>query len=180
MAKLRPARCCREPKKRAYTRKSKYQKKSYVKGIPGSKIVLFDMGNKSGCDKYEYRVSLISQELKQIRHNSIESARMACVRRLNRLLGANNYYFKIKVFPHSIIREKPIAAGAGADRYSSGMKLSFGKATSTAAIVKPGQEIMYVGVNKQGAEKAKEALKKASDKIGCKFKIEIREENVGI
>ncbi len=175
MARLRPAKCYREPGK-AYTRKSRFKKKSFVRGVPGSKVVMYDMGEKG--KHFGWRVSLISQEAKQIRHNSLESARMAAVRRLSRLIGNYGYYFKIKTYPHQVLRENPIAAGAGADRYSTGMTKAFGKPISVAARVKPGQEVMFVSTTKENIEKAKEALKKASDKMGCKFKIVVSEENI--
>ena len=44
MAKPRPARCYRTPG-RAYTRTSKYKKQNFIKGIPGSKIVKFVIGD---------------------------------------------------------------------------------------------------------------------------------------
>ena len=128
MAKLRPAKCYRDHGK-AYTRKSRYKRKAFVKGIPGSKISLFDMGTKG--KHFGWRVSLVSKEAKQIRHNSLESARMAGQRTLAKLIGVQNFYFKIKTFPHQILRENPIAGGAGADRYSTGMTHAFGKPTST-------------------------------------------------
>ena len=170
MAKIRPARCYRKPK-RAYTRKSRFQKKGFVKGIPGSKIVMFDMGNRKG--EFKYKVSLISKETKQIRHNALESARMASQRTLSSKIGVENYFFKIKTYPHNILRENPIAAGAGADRFQTGMSLSFGKAIGTAARVKPGTEIMFVATSKRHLKSAKRAMKLASDKIGCKTKIRV-------
>ncbi|MBT4114464.1 hypothetical protein HOE41_02430, partial [Candidatus Woesearchaeota archaeon] len=44
MAKLRAANAYRRIK-RAYTRTSKYKKKAFIKGIPGTKIHLYDMGD---------------------------------------------------------------------------------------------------------------------------------------
>jgi large subunit ribosomal protein L10e len=170
MARIRPASCYRTQKK-AYTRKSKYKKKDFVKGVPGSKIVLFDMGNRKG--DFKFKVSLIAKEVRQIRHNALESARMAAQRTLSSKIGVEHYFFKIKTYPHHILRENPIAAGAGADRFQTGMTKSFGKAIGTAARVKPGTEIMYVATTKKNIEKAKRAMKLASDKLGCKTKIRV-------
>jgi len=57
MAKLREAKSYRRLK-RAFTRKSKYREKSYVKGVPGTKIVMYDVGNKGGT--YPFEVNLIA------------------------------------------------------------------------------------------------------------------------
>ena len=46
------------------------------------------------------------------------------------------YFFQLRIYPHHILRENPLAAGAGADRMSTGMKCAFGKPISVAARVK--------------------------------------------
>ena len=49
---------------------------------------------------------------------------------------------QIKCFPHHVIRENALAAGAGADRLSTGMKHSFGKTIGTAARVFEGKVLI--------------------------------------
>jgi len=174
MARLRSGKCYRAPKNKAYTRKSKYQKKSFVKGIPGSKIVMFDMGDRSNPERFAKKVSLIVDGDVQIRHNALEASRVAVNKHLNKKLGKKNYYFKIKAYPHHVMRENPIAGGAGADRYSTGMgKKPFGKPIGYAARLKKGQEIMYVRVNEHNIAHAKEALRKSSHKLPVKCRIVI-------
>ena len=57
------------------------------------------------------------------------------------------------------------ATGAGADRVSQGMRLSFGKNVGTAARVQRNQTVMSIKIEPEGYSAAKEALRKA----GCKF-----------
>jgi len=167
MAKIRPASCYRRHE-RAYTRKSKYRQKSFVRGIPGSRISMFDMGNSNG--EFDYRVSLKSKQRIQIRHNALEAARIAANKVMSSV-GRPNYHIKIKTYPHQIIKHKSLATGAGADRFQSGMKKAFGKPVGTAARVKMGQEVMFVRVNKGNIDKAKIALYRAGRKLPCKSEI---------
>ena len=166
---LRPARCYRRIE-RPYTRVSRRREKAYVRGVPGSKIVHFNMGNPNG--KFEYVLKLISKQDVQVRHNALEAARIAANRILSKL-GNDNYYFWIKVYPHHVLRENPLATGAGADRLQQGMRLAFGKPIGRAAQVEKGQEVMLVFVNEKGLETAKQALKQANYKLPFKGQIVI-------
>ena len=142
MAKLRPAKCHRRLK-RAFTRTSKYRKKSYIRAAPNHKIIHFDSGNK----RYEFFPSTVTLYAKKdinLRHNAIEAGRIAVNRYMNKVLGKAGFGFKVRVFPHQIIRENPIAMGAGADRMSQGMRAAFGKSISRSARVKKGQAIMQL------------------------------------
>src|SRR3989344_7031851 len=96
---LRKAKCYRKVV-RAYTRKSKFRAKAFIKTIPNSKVVKYDLGNTKR--QFEKEVNLISKDKVQIRHNALESARMVVNRRLNQSLG-NNYHFKLRVYPHHIL-----------------------------------------------------------------------------
>jgi large subunit ribosomal protein L10e len=115
---------------------------------------------------------LISKESVQIRDNALEAARVVAHKFLEKNLGTN-YFFKILLYPHHVLREKPIATGAGADRYSRGMKLAFGKPVGKAVQVKEGQRIMMLKINKQNLEIGKKALKKAGLKISTPVRIEV-------
>ena len=75
--------------------------------------------------------------------------------------------------PHHILRENPLASGAGADRMSTGMAHSWGKPISLAARVHEGQDIMVLDVTKDMLENAKKALKRASYKLPCSCRIQI-------
>ena len=158
-----------------------YVRKTYMGGIPGSKIALFDMGNLSIGMDFPVALSLVAKEACQIRHNALEAARIFANRYLVKEVGRKNFYLKIRLYPHHVLRENKIASGAGADRVSSGMRHAFGKAVSSAARVKPGQRILSVGVEAQNFDDAKEALRRASYKLPtpCRFIIDKGEELIG-
>jgi large subunit ribosomal protein L10e len=173
MARLRKFCAYRRLKHTPYTRISKYKKKNYVRSVPHRVTVRFDMGTRK--KGFECRLNLVSKSALQIRHNAIESARMTCNRLLETRLGKNGYFLRVAMFPHHIIRENPLASGAGADRMSTGMAHSFGKPVSSAARIKEGQRIIYVDVNRQNLDLAKRALKRAAYKLPCSCFIKINE-----
>lgn len=165
MASLKPAKCFRKLD-RAYTRQSRRKPgKGYVKGVPRPKITIFEMGTKSA--DYELTLSLRPREDIQIRHNALEAARVMCNKYLMRNVPQKGYFFKIKTYPHHVLREHSLATGAGADRFSSGMSHSFGRPKSTAARIMKDQDILSVSVNKAQLAAAKEALKRAKAKFPC-------------
>ena len=171
MAKLRPASCHRRIK-RAYTRTSKYRRLSYIKGAPNHKIIHFDSGNR----RYEmFPKTLVLNGTKAInlRHNAIEAARIVVTRQMSKTIGKFAFGLKLRVFPHHIIRENPIAMGAGADRMSQGMRSAFGKTISRAARLTPDQTIIQVYVQEENIKDAKRALEKASKKFGISCTIKI-------
>lgn len=174
MARIRKGNAYRKIE-RPYTRKSKYKAHNFVRAQPSSKIIRYVMGN---CKKkFDTTVNLITTESIQLRHNSIESARQTCNRFLEENFGKDGYHYVIRMYPHHILRENPLAAGAGADRMSTGMKHSFGKSISIAAQVFAGKTIMCVDVPESGIVKARRALKKASYKMACRTKIEVVKHN---
>ncbi|MEM7826975.1 MAG: 50S ribosomal protein L16 [Candidatus Aenigmatarchaeota archaeon] len=166
MAKLRPWRCYRRIE-RPNTRQSVHvPKKGYVKGVPKPKIAQYEMGIKKEYDK---KLFLVAKTPHQIRHNALESARMAIVKALEK--KTKEYFIKLRIYPHHVFRENPLATGAGADRYQQGMRMSFGKPIGTSAQVKKEQKIFEVRINNEFVQFAKEALKKAGYKLPLKYKI---------
>jgi len=169
---IRPAKCYRRPH-RPYTRVStRRPRKSYVKGVPKSKITGFEYGQKGDYSRVLY---LISNSHIQIRHNSLEAARIAVVRELEKNVGKIGFFFKVRVFPHHVLRENPMATGAGADRFQQGMRMNFGKPIGTAAIVNEGQKLMEIRVNEPGIKGAKNSFKAAIHKLPTKCKIIIED-----
>lgn len=175
MAKKRKF-CAYRGLERPYTRKSKFRKKSFVRSSPVPKIVRWDMGNLLKRD-WEYTVMLISKDDLQIRDNAIESARQLANKLYETKIGKDNYFFRIRAFPHHMLRENPLASGAGADRMSTGMQLSFGKVIGIAAQIYRGKKMFEVQTSKQYLDVAKLGLKKAATKMPCSFTIQI-EKNV--
>lgn len=150
---------------RPYTRISKYTKKNYVRGgFPNMKITKFDMGDSN--KKYDTIITLNVSKSMNIRHNSLESARMISNRHLEKTLG-KNFHLRLKVYPFHVLRENPLASGAGADRMSTGMQKSYGKSISSAARVKEGQAIMELRVDKNNVKLGRDALKRAASKLPC-------------
>src|SRR3989338_4508863 len=170
MVGLRKGKCYRKLT-RAYTRKSKVKSKAYIKAIPQNKVVRYDMGNSKG--NFDHTINLVSTQRIQIRHNALESARLVVFRRLQEL-GINNFYLKLKAYPHHVLRENKMISGARADRLQTGMSHSFGKPVGLAAQVKEGTVVFSVDVNKDNVNKATEALKLATPRIPGRFFIEIR------
>ena len=171
---LRPGRTIRRVK-RPYTRVSKrVPRKSYVVGVPFPKTHQFEMGKKA---EYDITILMISKRRGQIRDQSLESARIVAVNFLEKNLGTE-FFFKILVYPHQVIREKPIAMGAGADRYSQGMARSYGKPVGTAAVVNVDQPIMIMKVSKKNFDIGWQALKRASLKLSVPVHIEEAKEKI--
>jgi large subunit ribosomal protein L10e len=160
---LRPGRCYHHLKKKPYTRLSiRRPRKSYVKGVPISKIHQFEVGKDIGFPLTFY---IENRTDIQIRSNSLEAARVIATKYLTKKLGENNFFLKILVVPHHILRENSMATGAGADRFSEGMRHSFGKPIGRTARVKGGQKIFLIRTPTNSETVAKEALKRAIDKL---------------
>ena len=158
---------------RPYTRKSKFKKKNFIKVVPGIKVVKFDMG--AITKDFQYEVSLITKDSMNIRQNAIESARQIINRNLFNQLGALNYKFKVRIYPHHILRENKMLTGAHADRMQTGMSHSFGTPIGAAARVKKGQILFTAYVDKENIDKAKKSLRTATPRIPAKCSVEIRE-----
>ena len=120
---------------------------------------------------YNMTLSLAVKKPAQIRHNSLEAARIASNRLMQRAAGRMGYHLKLRVYPHQIVRENPMATGAGADRVQSGMRNAFGKPISVEAIVKKDQRIITIDCQEKNFEDAKLALKRAGMKLPVPCKI---------
>ncbi len=162
---LRPGRAYRRIK-RAYTRIAiTVPKKNFVGANPGLKTRQFNMGNP--LREFSHIVDLVADDAVQVRDNAIESSRIAINRYLERKLGKEGYFLKIRVFPNQILRERKVAQGAGADRVSQGMSHAFGKAVGRAVQTRPGQALMSALVDGQNVSLAKQALLRARARMPC-------------
>ncbi len=173
MVRLRPARTFRSIHSQIWARFSlKKPKKNYVRSMPRTSLIHFNMGK----DKSEFNLiaTLNSNQYVQIRSNSLESTRLI----INKFLEVQipgNYYFRILVYPHSVIRENKMKTGAGADRVSKGMVHSFGRPVGIAARVKKGQPILVLKSLKQNRPIIVKALKRGLAKLSGMYKIDIKE-----
>ena len=169
MAKLRSASAYRRIK-RAYTRLSKYKKKSFIKGVPGSRIHLFDMGNLTA--EFPLKFQLIAAKDVNLRHNALEAGRVTATHCLAKQYGKKGFALHVHAVPHHVMRENSLATGAGADRMQTGMRSAFGKPKGLACQVRKGKIIMTANVQEKGEYFAKEALRKASAKFPIHCRIE--------
>jgi large subunit ribosomal protein L10e len=169
----KPASMYRKIDKPAYTRRE------YITGIPGSKIAQHDMGDlDTDTEEYPVQISLVPEETAQIRHGSLEAARLSANRHLIKELGERNYRMILRKFPHQVIRENKQATGAGADRVSDGMRQSFGVPVGTAARVHSGEQLLTAWCTVDQATAVKEAFRRAYNKITppCSIDVERGEE----
>jgi large subunit ribosomal protein L10e len=167
MASLRSFKCYRKVK-RAYTRKSRFRTKGYIRAVPTCKIVKFNYGNLK--KEFPKLLLLVSKDKMQVRHNAIESARLSVIRRLNKTLG-KNYHFQIRSYPHHVLRENKMITGAGADRMQTGMQRSFGKAAGLAAQLKPDTVLFALYLDTANVRMGREALKLAKPKLPCQVRV---------
>jgi large subunit ribosomal protein L10e len=172
---LRPGRCVRRIK-RAWTRISqRVPKKSYIVGVPYPRIHIFEMGAKD--KEFDTQVLLQAENSVQIRENALEAARVVANKYLEKALGKEGFFMKVLKYPHQILREHSLATGAGADRFSMGMRKAFGKPKGRAVVAYSGETLMVVKVNKNQVEIAKEALRRSSTKLPTPCKIIVEELN---
>lgn len=132
------------------------------------KIIKFDMGTPQ--KNYTAVVKLNVGKSMNIRQNALESARLISNRYLEKTLG-KNFHLRLKVYPFHVLRENPLASGAGADRMSTGMKLSYGKSIGSAARVREGQTVLELRVDKEHINVGREALLRSSKKLPCSCKV---------
>lgn len=164
----KPGRMYREIRGQAYTRRE------YMGGVPGNRIARYEMGNVMG--DFPIQLHLVAKEACQVRHISLEAARMAANRYIQKRAGTSNYHLKIRIYPHHVLRENKVAVGAGADRISDGMRGAFGSLVGTAARVQAGQKLITIRTTEPNIRHAKAALRKAGIKIPTPCRIEILRE----
>ncbi len=164
---IRPGRAIRDADKVAWCRYSKRKpRKSMIKAMPPKDLHQFRMGQNKG--DYDLVVHLRSLEPIILRDNAMESARQTA----NKVLEAgmpNNYYFIVRVFPHHIIRENKMIAGAGADRLQKGMRRAFGRPSDRAARLAKGTELFTVHTYKANLEHVRKAFGRAKRKISGSY-----------
>jgi large subunit ribosomal protein L10e len=166
---IRPARAIRDPDKRPFTRFSRSNpRQSKIKSMPHRDLHQFRMGTKK--DNFDAVFHLRSTRAVILRDNSIESARLAANKYLEKnLLG--NFYFIVRVFPHHVIRENKMIAGAGADRLQKGMRRSYGRPSDLAARLNQGTDLFTVYTYAPHEDIVKIAFERARRKLSGDYKI---------
>lgn len=145
----------------------------YIRGSPAPKVSKFNMGDNASL--FPRKVHLLSMEAVQIRHNALESGRVAANKVLFDKYGETGYHLQLCVYPHIILRENKMIATAGADRLQEGMRRAYGKPTGRAARVHDGQSIYIVYVPVDGVETAKHACETAGTKMPMRTRIKVEE-----
>ena len=164
---LRPGRTCRTLEKKAWARFSKKKpRKSFVKALPHLNLNVYNMGLIS--EKYEMQYDLTATGDIQLRDNALEASRQSANKFLEKSL-LNQYSFKVRVYPHNVIRENRMIAGAGADMLQKGMRQAFGRPTSRAARITKGQEVFTVKTMIANRPLVIEAFRRAKLKLGSGF-----------
>jgi len=172
---LRPARCSRIPNKQSWSRFSrKRPRKSFVKAMPHNSLNVFLMGNQKG--KFDTKIDLVADSAVQIRDNSLESARQAANKYLEKN-AINNYFLRVLVYPHNVIRENKMIAGAGADRMQKGMRQAYGRAMDIAARLSTDQCLFTLLINKKDLALANEAFRRAMRKLPGRFTMRVKANN---
>ncbi len=186
---IRPAKCYTNPRggkrirtgasgharkinhQRAYTRVAiTAPDRNYIGATPALRIRQFNMGNP--MLPYNTVAELVVTESIDIRDNAIESARQSINRKLVKALGKEGFFMKVRVYPSHLLRENKQAQGAGADRVSQGMCLSFGIPVGRATRVRAGQTIFSVLCMDTQKNLVKEALRGARTRFPCSVKVE--------
>ena len=167
---IRPAKCVRDGNKVAWTRHSKRRpRKSYIKTMPHKELNQHRMGTDKADYDAVYHLKL-KDDVLILRDNAIEAARQSANKVLETKMPGN-YYFLVRVYPHHIIRENKMVAGAGADRIQKGMRRAFGKPMDRAARLKKNQALfsVYVYKGKSNEAAVREAFRRAKMKLSGTF-----------
>lgn len=154
--------------------KPSYTRRDYITGIPGSKIAQHNMGDlQADQDDYPVQMSLRVEEECQLRHGSLEAARLSANRFLLKNLGPETYKMILRKHPHQVLRENKQATGAGADRVSDGMRQAFGKPVGTAARIQRDERLFTIWCDVEDADVAKGAFRRAYNKITPPCRIDV-------
>jgi len=177
---LRPGHCYSDIKQRPFTRVAvRVHEKNYIGTIPPIKIRQFNMGNP--MQHYENIIDLIADEAVQIRDNALESLRISMNRFMIRRVGKDNYFMRIRVFPHQVLREHKQAQGAGADRVSQGMSHAFGVPIGRAVRVKPGTVILSILTLPEHIGLISKTLEqRANSKLPCRVRVVVHKDVASI
>lgn len=154
-------------------KKTNKGRREYVHGVPDPKIRMFTMGKNQ--PDYDYELFLLSDADVQLSHLSLEAARVSANRKLREKVGRDQYFLRVLVYPHHVVREHRMMAFAGADRLQDGMRKAFGKPFGTAARVRENQKLMSVKVYKKSLQVAKDAFNVARMKFPKSCRTEIVE-----
>ena len=162
----RPARCYR------YQKNKPYIKSRYCRGVPESKIRIYDVGNKAASvDLFPFVAHLVCDEKQQISSEALEACRVAINKYLTKNIGKDSYHIRVRAHPFHVLRANKMLSCAGADRLSSGMRHSYGKPIGVAARVNIGQILVSVRAKDSHEKFVIEAIRRGKFKFAGRQKI---------
>merc|ERR1712161_160441 len=149
-----------------------YIKSRYCRGVPESKIRIYDVGNKkANVDLFPFVAHLVCDEKQQISSEALEAARVAINKYLTKFIGKDGYHIKMRAHPFHVLRANKMLSCAGADRLSSGMRHSYGKPIGVAARVDIGQILLSVRAKDVNDSHVIEAIRRGKFKFAGRQKI---------
>eukprot|EP01067_Filipodium_phascolosomae_P002070 Filipodium_phascolosomae@DN2284_c0_g1_i1.p1 len=156
----RPARCYR------YCKDKAYPKSRYCRGVPDSKIRIYDVGRKKAdVEEFPGCVHLVSDEYEQISSEALEAARIAANKTMTKLCGKDFFHLRVRAHPFHVLRINKMLSCAGADRLQTGMRGAFGKPVGVVARVDIGQVLISIRTREDKIHCAIEALRRAKFKF---------------
>jgi len=164
----RPARCYR------YWGGKPYPKSRYCRGVPDSRIRIYDAGKKKAdVDEFPCCVHLVSLEKEQLSSEALEAGRIAANKYMFKFTGKDSFHLRCRVHPWHVLRINKMLSCAGADRLQTGMRGAFGKPIGRCARVKINQVLYSIRTKDQFKERAAEALRRCSMKFPGRQKVAI-------
>merc|ERR1711976_348576 len=149
-----------------------YIKSRYCRGVPESKIKIYDVGNKkASVDLFPFVAHLVCDEKQQISSEALEACRVAINKYLSKNIGKEAYHIRMRAHPFHVLRANKMLSCAGADRLSSGMRHSYGKPIGVAARVNIGQILLSVRCKDTHEKFAVEAIRRGKFKFAGRQKI---------
>merc|ERR1711935_222061 len=162
----RPARCYR------YCKNKPYPKSRFCRGVPDSKIRIYDLGRKRArVDEFPLCIHLVSDEYEQLSAEALEAARICANKYLVKNVGKDTFHMRIRPHPFHVVRINKMLSCAGADRLQTGMRGAFGKPQGLVARVNIGQPLMSVRARDSSKAAVVEAFRRAKFKFPGRQKI---------
>mmetsp|Transcript_471 Transcript_471/g.578 ORF Transcript_471/g.578 Transcript_471/m.578 type:complete len:209 (-) Transcript_471:56-682(-) len=166
----RPARCYR------YCKNKPYIKGRYLRGVPESKLRIYDLGNKKAkVDDFPFCAHLVSMEKEQLSSEALEASRISCNKYITKHGGKESFHMRVRVHPFHITRINKMLSCAGADRLQTGMRHAFGKPQGCVARVGIGQVLLSIRSRDNVKKHVLEALRRAKYKFPGRQKIIVSE-----
>merc|ERR1712137_970804 len=143
----------------------------YCRGVPESKIKIFDTGaKKAPVDLFPFVAHLVCDEKQQISSEALEACRVAVNKHLGKTIGKDAYHIRMRAHPFHVLRANKMLSCAGADRLSSGMRHSYGKPIGVAARVDIGQILLSVRSKDANEAHVIEAIRRGKFKFAGRQK----------